>query len=208
MRNDLIGKRFGKLVIREMLMYRMCLSDCDCGAMGVKRRYDHIESGRASSCGCARGEFVSQNRSVHGEGRNGKKTVEFKLWLGMRQRCLDKNSLNYKDYGGRGVTIAPEWVSDFPAFLAHMGRRPSPDHSIDRIDNEKGYQPGNVKWSTRKEQCRNRRTSRFLLARGVSKTISEWAEITGIPQATLRRRVVAGWDAEKCLSEPIRQRGR
>jgi hypothetical protein len=87
---------------------------------------------------------------------------EYRIWGGIKTRCTNKNSPDYDRYGGRGVTMCDEWLGNFEAFLNHLGPRPSKQHSIDRIDNDKGYEPGNVRWATTKEQARNRRNSTYV----------------------------------------------
>ena len=91
---------------------------------------------------------------THGEAGT-RRTAEYTVWVTVKDRCLDPTSKAFPYYGGRGVKICEEWLHDYAAFLAHIGRRPSSDHQIDRINNCGNYEPGNVRWATRKEQCRN-----------------------------------------------------
>src|SRR3954468_10898783 len=101
---------------------------------------------------------VPHPNTSHGNDRRGLRTPEYQAWLRMKKRCFNPRSKDYADYGGRGITVCDEWKDDFAAFMAHIGPRPSPVHSVDRIRNSEGYRPGNVKWSTRTEQSRNRRS--------------------------------------------------
>lgn len=93
----------------------------------------------------------------HGEARKGNKSAEYKIWEAMKSRCLNPKAANYGRYGGAGVTICQKWSESFMEFLDEVGRRPSPKHSIDRINSHKGYEPGNCRWATRSEQMKNRR---------------------------------------------------
>jgi hypothetical protein len=136
----------------------------------------------------------------HGESR-GKTTREYNTWNGMRARCLTPTSARYADYGGRGITVCQRWMV-YENFLADMGRKPTPDHSLDRIDNDKGYEPGNCRWATRKEQCRNRRSGRLLTLRGETLTVAEWAERSGVDERRVRDRLGDGWDADEAVFTP------
>ena len=121
----------------------------------------------------------------------------------MKARCLIPSNAEYHNYGERGITICAEWRDNFAAFLAHVGRRPTPAHSIDRIDVERGYEPGNVRWATAKEQADNRRNNVYLTLHGVTRRIMEWAELTGLSLETLHSRRRLGWSDEQVLSEPL-----
>lgn len=131
-------------------------------------------------------------------------TPEYRAWQTMRHRCTQPTSPAYENYGGRGITICPEWLEDPAAFIAHIGPRPTPKHELDRIQNDKGYEPGNVRWATRKVNDRNRRSNRHLTLRGETKTLAEWSEITGIRWDTIRYRIRDGWSVENALTVPTR----
>lgn len=108
---------------------------------------------------------------VHGEAR---KTKEYNIWSKMKSRCLNTNDKSFHDYGGRGITVCDSWSCSYSNFLHDMGRAPSPKHSIERIENDKGYSPDNCKWATRIEQANNTRVNRFVEYKGQTKTLSEW----------------------------------
>jgi len=135
------------------------LCRCSCGVARLVKS-GSLRSGRSKSCGCLSRELVAvrtTNRNTkHGLARAGKHHPLFGLWKRMRQRCLDENCDDYPDYGGRGVTVCERWHADFAAFLEDVGPRPSRGHSLDRIDNDRGYEPGNVRWATPVVQARNR----------------------------------------------------
>lgn len=119
----------------------------------------------------------------------------------MKTRCFNKRHRQYKDYGGRGVTVCTRWLS-FPNFYADMGPCP-PGHTIERKDNEKGYEPGNCVWATRSKQNRNRRQHRWITYDGETLMLAEWVERTGISKANLLHRLdEMGWSVEKALTTP------
>jgi len=117
----------------------------------------------------------------------------------MLARCHYTNAINYHRYGGRGVTVCDRWLK-FGNFLADMGRKPSPKHSIDRTDNEGNYEPGNCRWATAKEQCRNTRRNRTLTHDGKTMCMAAWAEKLGITWATLSWRIKHGWSPDRIFS--------
>lgn len=131
---------------------------CDCGT-GVRTRTGDLRSGRQVSCGCHKREQMILNSTTHGLYR----TPEYQSWRGMRERISNQNHDSYEYYGGRGITVAPEWEGEegFQRFLEHIGQRPSPQHSVDRINANGNYEPGNVRWATAEEQANNRRPRRW-----------------------------------------------
>lgn len=125
------------------------------------------------------------------------------LYDTMLQRCYNPRKMHYDRYGGRGIVVCERWRVSFDAFLADMGRRPGPGYSLDRIDNDGPYSPENCRWATRQEQARNRTSNRRLTHNGVTRTLQEWAEATGIGRAVIGARLdKLGWDIAKALGTP------
>lgn len=115
----------------------------------------------------------------------------------MIQRCTNPRDKSYHNYGGRGITVCPEWM-DFTKFFLHVGERPT-GTSIERIENSKGYEPGNVKWATRSEQNNNTRRTRKLTHEGCTLSMKQWADKSGVSYSTLKRRLNRGWLIEKAI---------
>ncbi len=125
-------------------------------------------------------------------------------WRAMVRRCRNPRDKAYARYGARGILVCDEWANSYEAFIAHIGAKPSPVHSIDRIDNARGYEPGNVRWATAKEQQRNRTNNRILSLGGIAATAADWAERTGVSATTIVSRASRGKsDAEALAAERI-----
>lgn len=126
------------------------------------------------------------------------KSSPYKRWEAMKQRCTNPNDQGWHRYGGRGIRVCDRWLNSFQAFLADMGP-PPPGTTLDRIDNSGHYCPENCRWATPTEQARNRRTSRVVVAAGQSKTLAEWAQLTGLPTSTIQNRLNRGVPPELAL---------
>lgn len=133
---------------------------------------------------------------IHGECH---KTAEHRAWRHIINRCYLLTDKDYPDYGGRGITVCKAWRRSYLEFLRHVGRRPSPKHSIERMNNALGYMPGNVRWATAKEQARNRRSSRLLNHEGQTHSLAEWAELKGVAYSRFHKRLKRGWSMEEAL---------
>lgn len=153
---DMTGERYGKLVVTTYVgqdTKRQSIWDCqcDCGKTTIVTRSSLI-SGHTRSCGC-----IFHKAGGDASNHNGKRAPEYSVWAGMKRRCNNPNEKNYPNYGGRGIRVCQRWQYSYPDFLADVGRRPGPEYSLDRIDNDGDYEPGNVRWATAKEQVANRR---------------------------------------------------
>jgi hypothetical protein len=131
-------------------------------------------------------------------------TPEYRTWQAMKMRCYDPKHIAYPWYGGRGVTVFDGWLNDFAAFLAYVGPKPSPKHSLDRYPNPAGnYEPGNVRWATRREQQRNLRGNVWLELNGVRQVMEDWAAQLGMRAELIRYRLGHGWTVERTLTTPV-----
>lgn len=198
---NITGDRYGMLTAVVFVERKNChnfwLCKCDCGVECVKTS-NALRSGRVKSCGCSRGEFVRQSKLTHGMSQGCRL---YKVWSAMRERCVSPGSSSYERYGARGICVCQEWQDSFESFVASVGERPSPDHSLERIDNNKGYEPGNVWWATRSQQARNRRDSFVVNYLGITANIADWEEITGVSPRRISDRVKKGWSLLRAMTE-------
>ena len=137
----------------------------------------------------------------HGHKKRGKGTAEHAAWSAMKARCLNKNHKWYRIYGGRGITVCARWLNSFESFLEDMGPRPA-GKSIERRNNNEGYNPTNCYWATRKEQSRNKRDNRLITCDGETHSVTEWAEKLNVPRARIAGRLRKGWSPERTIHEP------
>lgn len=175
---------------------------CVCGNIW-KGPLNNLKTGVTRSCGCLRKEQLAARSRRHGLAN---KCPEYRAWKLMIGRCHNANCPKFADYGGRGIAVCAEWRTDFAAFLQHIGPRPSPKHSVGRINNEKGYEPGNVRWETQAEQMRNTRVNHHLTFQGVTFCIEDWAKWLGHSSSNaIHARLKSGWTVERTLTEPLRK---
>lgn len=202
-----LGQRFGRWIIIGEPQFRLRSGKrrafypcrCDCGTERVACG-DDLRRGQTQSCGCLSRENT-RNRAAHGAARDSGRTREYRAWVSMRQRCQNPDNAAFPDYGGRGITVCNRWT-DFANFLADMGHRPSPRHSIDRIDNDGNYEPENCRWATQIEQANNKRDTRKYLYEGQMLPITEIAQHAGIDAKILRDRLSNGWSMERAIYQP------
>lgn len=167
---------------------------CDCGNI-VFVKEGLLKSERTKSCGCYKKDLNIKRAKNKVFG-----TPEYGIWASMIQRCTNPKRASFKDYGGRGIEVCDEWKLSFTNFLNDMGNRPSSSHTIDRIENDKGYNAKNCRWATRTEQSCNTSRNIRINYNGKNLTIGEWSKETGIIYNTLLSRVKAGWPPEKALA--------
>jgi hypothetical protein len=204
-----IGARFSRLTIISQDPRRSAgghvrwLCRCDCGVVTVVTGTD-LRRGTTVSCGCLGREKAAERGADRWTQHGLSRSPEYKSWASMIDRCRNPRHRSYADYGGRGILVCPEWDS-FERFRANMGERPSKQHSLDRINNDGNYEPGNCRWATRRQQLRNTRSNHFLTHDNLTLTVAEWAERLGVEQNMLLARIRYGWPTERILTEPPRR---
>jgi hypothetical protein len=215
---DLTGQTFGRLRVIEYAGVskpgHSTIWLCECSCSGKRSNFlaTRLKSGRTVSCGCFRAELSSKRLRRHGQ----TETVEFGAWENVKSRCGNANTPNFQKYGAKGVRMCQGWMSSFESFLADMGKRPSPKHSIDRVRTLDGYDCGhcddcltrgvkaNCRWATSKEQCRNKTNNHTLTFNGETKLLIEWSETTGLHSGTILKRLRLGWTEAEALTAPLR----
>lgn len=198
-----VGQQFGRWVILSADIGRtkggklLCKCKCVCG-VGRIVMAESLRSGTSKSCGCLQREIMRSYSTKHGQAF----TSGYNSWSKAKSRCTNPTNKDYSYYGGRGITFCKRW-NKFENFYADMGPMPT-GHTLERVDNSKGYYPGNVKWATRLEQANNQRSNRMISLHGQSQTLAQWSRHTGLNEATIRRRLQLGWSIEKALAAPSR----
>lgn len=204
---DLTGQRFGKLTVlsfaglgKRGLALWNC--KCDCGneitVYGI-----YMRNGSTKSCGCLAIDVLKSRSKTHGMS----KTRLYGIWNGIKSRCNNPRRKKYPDYGGRGIKVCEKWEKSFEAFRDwSMANGYADDLTIDRIDINGDYCPDNCRWVTTQQQANNRRSNIHLTYHGETHNLTEWSSITGIPMATIRRRIELGWSHEEALRKERRDR--
>lgn len=201
---DITGRRFGRLVVLQQAEQSQSgdirwLCQCDCGKITTVRG-SCLRSGHTQSCGCYQRERTGNANRRHGE-------TDSRIhheWAAIKARCYNPKNKRYNRYGGRGITLCPEWRESFEAFrywaLANGYRD---DLTIDRIDNDGNYCPENCRWATQKEQQNKRSNTKKVEYKGETRSLKQWAEKYGIRYATFYRRLRDGWSFEDALTMPL-----
>lgn len=207
---DLIGNRFSRLLVLERAPYGntshvmwRCL--CDCGQETINTSQS-LRAGHTKSCGCAKAELCRQRATIHG----GYKSAEYAIYQGVLNRCRNEKVQSFPFYGGRGVTVCGRWQAGeggstgFECFLADMGPRPSPGHSIERDDPDGDYSPENCRWATGEEQANNKRNTRWVLYLGREMSVADAVRLAGsiVHRETAAHRIKCGWDVVTAVETP------
>ncbi|MNK81961.1 hypothetical protein D3C87_1017220 [compost metagenome] len=196
---NLVGEKFGSLLVTSREGNNQYGSPlwrcvCDCGNEAVKQSGDLLGGMRWCSKSCA---VKPGHRTTHGQ----RYTALYQVWHRMKDRCYRETNPSYASYGGRGIAVCDEWRNSFEAFAAYVGEPLFLGAELDRYPNNDGnYEPGNVRWATRKEQANNRRSNRVLEWEGRSKTVQEWGEYFGIDPQLIRNRLRHGWAVPRVFS--------
>jgi len=202
------GKKYGRLTVLERALRKnsiraFWICRCTCGNT-VTLSSQYLQGSPKPSCGCWPKEVLAitlkKAREHHPVKHGMYGTATYKSWVGMKSRCLDKNYPQYHHYGGRGVKVHPLWIDDFQAFYDFMGERPV-GCSLDRIDNDKGYFPGNVRWADNLTQQNNKRNNVFYEYDGRRMTLPQWGRFLDIDSKTLGSRIRKGWTLERALKK-------
>lgn len=203
---NLEGLKFGRITVispshvhNRTLMWN-CI--CECGKKSVVIS-SSLSNGSTKSCGCLAAETRVKGRVVHGRYR----TIEYRSWRNMIDRCTYKKHKEYFNYGGRGIKICDSWMGEagFQTFFNDMGSRPSKKHSLDRINNEGGYCKDNCRWVTIKEQSRNKRSNVIIEYNGRSMCLTDWAVYLGISRILLATRINRKWSIERAFTQPVQK---
>jgi hypothetical protein len=201
---DRTGQRFGRLVVLEQagrskqgqVLWR-CL--CDCGGETTCLS-DNLGKGHTKSCGCLKAELLAQGQPTHGLCH----TKAYAAFCAAKERCQNPNTKSWPSYGGRGIQFL---YASVEALVADIGHPPSADLTIERVDVEGNYEPGNCCWATQEEQANNKRNSRKITFQGRTQTIAQWAREIGVGTVTLWTRLNRyGWPVEKALTTPVKAR--
>lgn len=198
--HELTGQRFGRWEVIQRGpnagTKARWLCRCDCGEVRLVNS-SRLARGGSRSCGCDALRGRHHPSFVHGRSR----TTEYIIWGGIVQRCENPSNPHYPSYGARGITICKKWRDDFASFYADMGPRPSPRHSVDRIDNDGPYAPGNCRWALPIQQSRNSRINRMVTVHGRRVCLKEAAEILGLRYSTVQFRLRRGKSVEEALRQ-------
>jgi hypothetical protein len=200
---DLSGQVFGKLTAvtettKRKNSFVVWLCECACGN-SVEVTSNNLRKGKTKSCGCLIGDVLIARNTTHGMSG----TPEHLAWTCMNARCYNPNTIWYKRYGGRGISVCDRWRTSFENFFNDVGRKPTVKHSLDRIDNNGNYEPSNCRWATATEQALNRDVGTRITVDGVMDTMSGWSLRLGGSRCLIRRRIQAGMRPEDAVKTPI-----
>ena len=208
---DLTGITFGWLTVIKHIgrgvgadRHHRWLCQCRCGEM-TNVSSGNLKTGAVKSCGCSTDETKGGRNPNHKHGLS--KTYFHVILNNMIARCYNPLSTHYDYYGGRGIAVCDRWRESIVDFANDVGPRPSPRHSIDRINNDGNYEPGNVRWATVQQQSRNTRHNNVLSYQGREMCLKDWASELGMSQSLLCHRLgKLRWSIERALSTPVKRR--
>jgi hypothetical protein len=176
------------------------MAQCKCSCGSIKTVFiDNIIRGKSQSCGCLRVEVCGNNFRTHG----GRFSKEYAVWCNMKSRCYNPRVKKYKNHGGRGIKVCDRWLESFENFYADIGKIPK-GMTLDRIDNDGDYEPGNWRLATQREQCNNKGNNHWVAYKGETKTVAQWERHLGMRAGTLKSRLYRGWSEEKALNDFVR----
>lgn len=208
--NDIVGSKINRLTVLKYLgktnNIHKYSCKCICGVEKILARGNLVTTAPTQSCGCKNIENITVGQITHGQTR----TKLYWIFYGMKARCYNKNHKQYKDYGGRGITIYQEWLDDFGEFSKWAfknGYKENCKLSIERKDNNSGYNPYNCEWVKRSLQNRNQRSNRLITYQNITKPLIDWAEDYNIPYERLKSRLNRGWDVHTALTKPKMRQG-
>lgn len=206
----IIGARFGRwqVVSQPEIKYQgdgqaKWSVDCKCDCGNTSSVWvSNLKSGGSKSCGCLHRELLAKRNGKHGYAKRGELSDEWHIWTQMMQRCENPNNKNFPKYGGAGISVCERW-KEFKNFIADMGKKPTPKHSIDRFPDGRGnYEPGNCRWATPTEQSRNRSSVILIEIGKKTKCVTEWAAIYGVAKQTAISRIGLGWNPVNAVTCP------
>lgn len=193
---DLIGRTFGRLTVRELAGRGPARWRCQCVCgREIIALAGNLRRGNTTSCGCFHREQTGKITRSHGRS----KTPTYRSWSIAKRRCTNPRDITYPLYGGRGIRMCERWANSFAAFLTDMGARP-PGHTLDRIDNDRGYEPANCRWATPRQQALNRRNLRLYTHDGFTGSIKDLAIRAGLSPSCVYQRLKAGQTISHALS--------
>lgn len=206
---SLVEQRFGKLFVVSYLgrhgkrRANAWLCYCECGNWSAVVG-DNLRRGNSTNCGCVNDRRIGSLLRTHGLAN---KSPEYFIWKSIRGRCNNPKDTAFDNYGGRGIALCDRW-NDFALFLEDVGPRPSPNHSLDRIDNDGNYEPSNCRWATKAEQNNNKRSNHAITFQGQTKNLQQWVKEHRISKHIYYRALLLGKTRADALAYAIERKGK
>lgn len=197
---DLTSQVFGRLTVLSKIQQSdfegKTTWDCICSC-GTKISVigSYLVQGTTKSCGCIHREAITKHGLSY--------LPEYHVWYGMKERCQNEHHVSFEHYGQRGITVHSEWLNSFEAFYRDMGPRPSELHTLDRIDNNGNYEPGNCRWATKSEQDNNRRSNHFVNYKNETLTVAQLTQKYNLNYAVVLTRINRGWSVDDAVEIPV-----